>query len=142
MTVSAAMTSPRLYENDITDFLEAGKRGPMLVMPAMLCLPAAAMVATEKGPAAVPTGKVEAAEKEKCGRRGRQGRGDKGTNEDGGGSAAAAGGDGSSAKAADGGTSEVRCHGCSKKGHWRIDCTEELCSRCHGRGHADNVCPT
>ena len=76
------------------------------------------------------------------GRRGRQGRGGKSTNEDGGGSAAAAGGDGSSAKAADGGTSEVRCHRCGKKGHWRIDCTEEQCSRCHGRRHATDVCPT
>ena len=36
----------------------------MLAMPAMLCSPAAAMVAKEKGPAAVRTGKVEAAEKE------------------------------------------------------------------------------
>ena len=65
MTVSAAMTSLRLHENGITEFLEAGRRGPMLAMPAMLCLPAAAMVATEKGPVAVPTGKVEAAEREK-----------------------------------------------------------------------------
>ena len=76
------------------------------------------------------------------GRRGRQGRGGKGTDEDGGGSAAAAGGDGSSGKAADGGTSEMRCHRCGKKSHWRVDCTEELCSRCHGRGHAADVCPT
>ena len=80
--------------------------------------------------------------KGKGGRRGRQGRGGKGTNEDGGGSAVAVGGDGSSAKAADGGTSEVSCHRCGKKGHWRIDCTEELCSRCHGRGQAAGVCPT
>ena len=65
VTESAAMTSSRLYENGITDFPEAGKRGPMLAMPAMLCSPAVAMVAAEKGPAAVPTGKVEAAEKEK-----------------------------------------------------------------------------
>ena len=65
VTVSAAMTSSRLYENSITDFLEAGRRGPMLAMPAMPCSPAAAMVAKEKGPAAVPTGKVEAAGKEK-----------------------------------------------------------------------------
>ena len=34
----------------------------MLAMPAMLCSPASAMVAKEKGPAGVPTGKVEAAE--------------------------------------------------------------------------------
>ena len=37
----------------------------MLAMLVMLCSPAAAMVATEKGSAAVPTGKVEAAENEK-----------------------------------------------------------------------------
>ena len=80
--------------------------------------------------------------KRKGGRRERQGRVSKGTNEHGGGSAAAAGGDVSSVKAGDGGTSEVRCHRCRKKGHWRIDCTEELCSRCHGRGHAADVCPT
>ena len=80
--------------------------------------------------------------KGKGGRRGRQGRGGKGTNEDGGGSVAAAGGHGSSAKPADGGNSEVRCHRCGKKGHWRIDCTEELCGRCDGRGHAADVCPT
>ena len=69
------------------------------------------------------------------------GRGGKGTNEDGGGSAAATGGNGSGAKAAEGGTSEVGCHRCGKKGHGRVNCTEELCSPCHGRGHAD-VCPT
>ena len=80
--------------------------------------------------------------KGKGGRWGRQGRGGNGTNEDGSGLATAAGGDGSSAKAADGGTSEVRCHRCGKNGHWRVDCTEELCSRCHGRGHAADVCPT
>ena len=64
VTVSAAMTSPRLYENGITGFLEAGRRDSTLVMPPMPCSPAAAMVATEKGPAAVPMGKVEAAVKE------------------------------------------------------------------------------
>ena len=36
----------------------------------------------------------------------------------------------------------MRCHRCGKKGHWRIDCAEELCSRCHGRGHAADICPT
>ena len=75
------------------------------------------------------------------GRRGRQGLGGKGTNEDGGDPSAAAGCDGSIDKAADSGTSEVGCHRCGKKGHWRIDCTEELCTRCHGRGHAADVCP-
>ena len=64
-----------------------------------------------------------------------------GTNEDGAGSVAAAGGDGSSAKAAEGGTFEVRFYRCGKKGHWRVDCTEELCSRCHGRGRAADACP-
>ena len=76
------------------------------------------------------------------GRRERQRRGGKGTNEDGGGPAAAVGGDGSSAEATDDGTPEVRCHRCGKKGHWRVECTKELCSRCHGRGHATDVCTT
>ena len=42
-------------------------------------------------------------------RQGQQGRAGKGSKEDSGGSAAAAGGHGSSAKAAEGGTSELRC---------------------------------
>ena len=37
----------------------------MLAMPAMLCSPAAAVVTAEKGPEAMPKGKVEAAVKEK-----------------------------------------------------------------------------
>ena len=86
--------------------------------------------------------KVGGRENGRGGRRGRQGRGGKGTNKDGGGPAAAACGDGSSAKAADGGTSEVRGHKCGKKGHWRIDCALEICSRCHGRGRAADVCLT
>ena len=53
VTVSAVMTSSRLYENGTTDFLETGRRGPTL---AMLRSPTAAAVAT---------GKVEAAAKEK-----------------------------------------------------------------------------
>ena len=36
----------------------------------------------------------------------------------------------------------MRCYRCGKKGHWRVDCTEELCSRCHGRGHAADVRPS
>ena len=36
----------------------------------------------------------------------------------------------------------MRCHRGGKKGHWKIDCKEELCSRCHGRGHVADVCPT
>ena len=95
----------------------------------------------KKGAGGGTHGKGGGRGKGKGGRRGRQGRGGKGTNEDGGGSAAAAGGDGTNAKAADGGTSKVRCRRCGKKGHWRIHCTEELCSRCHGRGHATDVCP-
>ena len=131
VAVSAAMTSSRLYENGITDFLEAG-RGSMLAMPATLCSPAAA----------VPTEKVEATVKEKVG----VGNGKDAAVKAPTGTVVARlrpfGGNGSSAKATDGGTSEVRCHRCGKKGHWRIDCTEELCSRCHGRGHAAGVCPT
>ena len=140
VTVSAAMISSRPYESDITDFLGPGRRGPMLAMPAMLCSPAAAVVEIRKGAGGGAHGKGGGRGKEKGGRRGQQGRG--GTNEDGGGSAAATGGDGSSAKAAEGCTSEVRCYRCGKKGHWRVDCTEKLCSRCHGRGHAADVCPT
>ena len=45
--------------------LSGRRRCSMLAMPAMLCSPAAAIVATEKGSVAVPTGKVEAAVKEK-----------------------------------------------------------------------------
>ena len=66
MTVSAVMTSWRLYENGTTDFLETGRRGPTLAMLTMLCSPvAAAVVAAEKAAGAVATGKVEAAAKEK-----------------------------------------------------------------------------
>ena len=36
----------------------------------------------------------------------------------------------------------MRCYRCGKKGHLRVECTEKLCSRCHGRGHAADVCPT
>ena len=79
--------------------------------------------------------------KGKIGRWGQQGRGGKGTNEVGGGSATAAGGYGGSANATEGSTPETRCYRSGKKGHWKADCTEELCSRCQGRGHAANVCP-
>ena len=58
MTVSAAMTSSRLYESGTTNFLETGGRGPTLAMLVMLCSPAAVA-------AAVATGKVEAAAKKK-----------------------------------------------------------------------------
>ena len=75
VTVSAAMTSSRLYESGATDFLETGRRVPTLTMMAMLCSPAAAAVvaagkavaavAAGKTAGAVATGKVEAAAKEK-----------------------------------------------------------------------------
>ena len=65
MTVSAAMTSSRLYESGTTDFLEPGRIDPTLAMPAMLCLPVAAVAAAEKAAAVVPTGTVEAVVKEK-----------------------------------------------------------------------------
>ena len=87
-------------------------------------------------------GKVGGRGKGRGGRRGRQGCGGKDTNENGGGSAAAAGGGGSNAKAADVGTSEARWHRCGKKDHWIIDCTGELYSRCHGRRHGADACPT
>ena len=63
MTVSAGTTSLRLFESVTTDFLETGRSGPPLAMPAMLCSPAAAaaVVAAGKAVAAVATGKVEAA---------------------------------------------------------------------------------
>ena len=64
VTVSAAMTS-RLYESGSTDVLETGGRSLTLAMPAMLCSPAAAVVAVERAAATVPTGKVEAAAKGK-----------------------------------------------------------------------------
>ena len=124
----------------VTDFLGAGERDAILAMPAMLCLPVVAVVAAAKGPAAMPTGKVEAAAREEVDVFGdSKGAAAKAPNEDGGGLAPAAGSDGSSTKSADGGTSEVRC---DKKGHWRVDCTELLCSRCHGRGIAADVSPT
>ena len=33
-------------------------------------------------------------------------------------------------------------HRCGKNSHWRVDCTEELCSRSHGCKHASDVRPT
>ena len=78
----------------------------------------------------------------KGGRRRHQGRRGKGTNEDGGGWAAAAGSHGRSAKAVVGNNSEVRCHRCGRKGHWRVDCTGKLCRRCHGQEHAADFCRT
>ena len=29
-----------------------------------------------------------------------------------------------------------------QEGLWRLDCTEELCSRCHGRGRTADACPS
>ena len=65
MTVSAAVTSSRPYESVTTDFLETGRRGPTLAMPAMLCLPVATVVVAEKAAVAVPTGKVEVTARER-----------------------------------------------------------------------------
>ena len=93
-------------------------------MPVMLCSTASVVVAAKKAAAAVPTAKVEAAAKEKV---------DVGDSKGGNGSAAATGGDGTRAKAGKGSTSEARCYRCGKKGLWWADCTEERCSRCHGR---------
>ena len=67
MTVSAAMTSLRLFEGGTTDFLET-RRGPTLGMLVMLCSPPSPPVVTA-GKAAVATAvaaeKVETAAKEK-----------------------------------------------------------------------------
>ena len=57
------MTPLRLYGSDTSEISGNRKKGPMLAMPAMLCSPAA--VAAEQVAEAVPTGKVEAAAKEK-----------------------------------------------------------------------------
>ena len=114
-----------------------------MAMLAMLRSPPAAAAVVAAGKAAAATmaaGKAaEAAATEEVDVGGKHVRGGKGTNEVGGGSAAAAGGDGSSARAAEGSTAEARCYRCGKKGHWRADCTEELCNRCQGR--TANVCP-
>ena len=80
--------------------------------------------------------------KRKGGRRGKHGRVGKGTNQVGGGSAAAAGGDGSSAKDTEGSSPVRGCYRCGKEGNIRANCTEKLCSRCNGRGHTADVCPT
>ena len=58
VTVSAALTSSRMYESGTTDFLETGRRGPTLAMLAVLCSPAAAVVAAGKAAAAVAAGKA------------------------------------------------------------------------------------
>ena len=80
-------------------------------------------------------------ERGKGGRREKHERGDRGTNEVDGGSAAAAGGDGSSTKSAEG--SALRgCYRCGKQGRIRAECTEKLCNRCNGRGHTADVWPT
>ena len=140
VTGSAAMTSPRLYETASPTFWKQEREVQGHACHAMFA--GGGDGGHGKGASGGAHGTGGGRGKGKGGRRGRQGRGGKGINEDGGGSATAAGGDGSSAKAAVGGTSETRCHRCGKKDHWRIDRTEELCSRCHGRGHAADVCPT
>lgn len=77
-----------------------------------------------------------------AGKRGERGRSGRGTNEDGGGSAAAAGGDVNSAKAADGSIPAMTCYRCDKKNHWVAICTEKQRGRCNGREHAYDVIPT
>ena len=72
MTVSAAMTSSRLFESGTTDFLETGREGPTLAMLAKLCtlVAAAAVVAGGKAAAAGDAEKVQTAAKEKAESRG------------------------------------------------------------------------
>ena len=65
--VSAVMTSSRLYETGINNFMETERRGPIPAIMAMLCSPAAVMVVTKKEPVSVPTGMVETAIKEQVG---------------------------------------------------------------------------
>ena len=78
----------------------------------------------------------------KGGHRGKHGRGDQGTNEVGGGSAAAAGVDGRRAKDPEGCAPVRGCYRCGKESHIKPNCAENLCSRCNGRGHTADVCPT
>ena len=111
--------APRLFENSLTDFLEARRRDPTLAKQVMLCMLAAA----RRRRWWRWSGKGGRSGREKGGRRGQHGRGGKGTNEGGGGSASTAGGDGRSAKATSESTSVGKCHTCGKKGYWRSDCT-------------------
>ena len=63
VTVSAVMTSSRLFESGTTDFLETGREGPTLAMLAKLCTLVAAAAAGDEE-------KVKTAAKEKAESRG------------------------------------------------------------------------
>ena len=68
MTVSAAMTSSRLFESGTTDFLGTGREGPTLAILAKLCtlVAAAVVMAGGKAAAAGDEEKVQTAAKEKA----------------------------------------------------------------------------
>ena len=71
MTVSAAMTSSRLFESGTTDFLGTGREGPTLAILAKLCTLVAAAVVMAGGKAAAGDAeKVQTVAKEKAESRG------------------------------------------------------------------------
>ena len=139
VTVSATVTLSRLSESGTTDFSENKKKDSNAGHASHVMFTGGGGGGRRKGGGGAH-GIGGGRGKGKGGRRGQQGRGGKSTDEGVGGSVAAAGGVDSSAKTAEGGTSEERGYRRGKKDHWRVDCTEELCSRCYGRGHAPDVC--
>ena len=78
----------------------------------------------------------------KGGRRGKHRRGGRSTNEVGGGSAAVADGYGRSAIATECGALIRGCCRCRKEGDISVNCTETQFSRCNGRRHTADACPT
>ena len=72
VTVSAAMTSSRLFESGTTDFLGTGREGPTLAILAKLCtlVAAAVVMAGGKAAAAGDAEKVQTVAKEKAESRG------------------------------------------------------------------------
>ena len=72
MTVSAAMTSSKLFESGTTDFLGTGREGPTLAILAKLCtlVAAAVVMAGGKAAAAGDAEKVQTVAKEKAESRG------------------------------------------------------------------------